>query len=78
MRLIVLGSRPGGQSDRGGHWNVMAADWIVMPRCRSRGRKSVVVLPWSTSGAGGEGGGGQSSQDAMDRQSKAWTDVLPI
>ncbi len=29
---------------------MMAADWMVMPRSRSMGRKSVVVLPWSTSG----------------------------
>lgn len=33
----------------GGHENVIAADWMVMPRARSAGRKSVTVLPSSTS-----------------------------
>lgn len=30
----------------------MAADWMVMPRARSAGRKSVTVLPSSTSAKG--------------------------
>ncbi|KAL1844598.1 hypothetical protein VTK73DRAFT_2184 [Phialemonium thermophilum] len=50
IRLMVLGSAPGGSSARGGQWKVMAADWMVMPFSRSRGRKSVTVSPWSTSG----------------------------
>ena len=33
----------------GGHENVIAADWMVMPLARSAGRKSVTVLPSSTS-----------------------------
>lgn len=35
----------------GGQVNVMAADWIVIPLARSAGRKSVTVLPSSTSAA---------------------------
>lgn len=34
----------------GGHEKEIAADWIVMPRALSAGRKSVTVLPSSTSG----------------------------
>lgn len=34
----------------GGQEKEMAADWMVMPRARSAGRKSVTVLPSSTSG----------------------------
>lgn len=34
---------------KGGQWNVTAADWIVIPRSRSAGRKSVTVDPSSTS-----------------------------
>jgi hypothetical protein len=34
---------------KGGQWKVIAADWIVMPRARSAGRKSVTVEPSSTS-----------------------------
>ena len=30
------------------HWTGILADWIVIPRARSAGRKSVVVLPVST------------------------------
>ena len=33
----------------GGQWKVIAADWIVMPRALSAGRKSVTVEPSSTS-----------------------------
>jgi hypothetical protein len=33
----------------GGQWNVMAADWMVIPRALSAGRKSVTVEPSSTS-----------------------------
>ena len=33
----------------GGQENVIAADWIVIPLARSAGRKSVTVLPSSTS-----------------------------
>jgi hypothetical protein len=33
----------------GGHLNEIAADWIVIPRARSAGKKSVTVEPSSTS-----------------------------
>ena len=61
MRLIKcgfedLGSRSFGAlllfvgfGGPGGHCNVMAADWIVIPRARSAGKKSVTVDPSSTS-----------------------------
>ena len=39
----------GDGGEEGGQWKVMAADWIVMPRARSAGRKSVTVEPSSTS-----------------------------
>lgn len=41
--LVLCGAEPGGQE------KVIAADWIVIPRARSAGRKSVTVLPSSTS-----------------------------
>lgn len=40
---------PLGSGGEGGQWKVIAADWIVMPRARSAGRKSVIVDPSSTS-----------------------------
>ena len=39
----------GSRTPVGGQWKVMAADWMVMPRARSTGRKSVTVEPSSTS-----------------------------
>lgn len=63
MRLMLWGTEDlgvagdgdgGGDSwlggGEGGQENEMAADWMVMPRARSAGRKSVTVLPSSTSG----------------------------
>lgn len=38
-----------GGIDPGGQEKVMAADWMVIPRARSAGKKSVTVLPSSTS-----------------------------
>jgi hypothetical protein len=35
-------------NDQSFHLTGMLADWIVIPRSRSAGRKSVVVLPVST------------------------------
>lgn len=61
MRLMLCGiedlGAPEGTDglllpESGGHENEMAADWMVMPLARSAGRKSVTVLPSSTSDNG--------------------------
>jgi hypothetical protein len=57
IKFTVFGSVPGGQSSWRGQWNVMAADWIVMPLARSSSRKSVTVFPASTSATSLEGRG---------------------
>lgn len=60
MRLMLCGiwdlGVPGEKwcwlfSGFGGQEKEMAADWIVMPRALSAGKKSVTVLPSSTSRA---------------------------